>query len=218
MAKCPACRSKRVYKGYRPAPLLLRLIRIHDFLCENCNLQFRAFSILPPRSRSRKGKNSKHHSHHQQESQTQTHQHQAPSSMPKMEAQAPINLGESNSVPQTRRKPLMAKATSAAASSVSQTLPPKKPMTSQNDPPKSEPPPTIKAQWEMPADVLEELQTKRHAHRSHQVCPSCGATDTERRRRKMWEKAAFAFTNIRAYQCRICGADFYARRKPKADK
>ncbi|HEX4947448.1 MAG TPA: hypothetical protein VFZ34_12320 [Blastocatellia bacterium] len=74
---------------------------------------------------------------------------------------------------------------------------------------------TIKGQWEMPAEALEEFESRR-SHRSHQVCPSCGTTDTERRRRKLWEKAAFAFTSIRAYKCRICGLDFYARRKPKA--
>ncbi|MFN7927533.1 MAG: hypothetical protein U0Y68_06245 [Blastocatellia bacterium] len=74
-------------------------------------------------------------------------------------------------------------------------------------------------QWQMPAQEFEELQGKRRSHhRSHQICPSCGATDTERRRRKLWEKVVFAFTNIRAYQCRICGADFYARRKNKENK
>lgn len=198
MAKCPACRSTRVYKGYRPAPLLLRLIRIHDFLCESCNLQFRGFSILPPRSRSRKGKKK----HSQDNSRL-------------IEPTTPVNLAESPSMAQPRNhaqpNPMLAQAAGAASSGVSQPLP-SQAMASQSESAK----PTVKGQWELPAGALEEIETRRQSHRSHQVCPNCGATDTERRRRKMWEKAAFAFTSIRAYKCRICASDFYARRKQKS--
>lgn len=189
MAKCPACRSTRVYKGYRPAPLLLRLFFIHDFLCENCNLQFRGFSLTPPRSRRRKGKKRSEYS--------TSHSAVAESSTATQDA-IPTN-------------PLLAQAKSATASGVSQVLPATS-MPPHKDP---LPPSTIQGQWQMPAQALEELEGKRRSHRSHQVCPSCGATDTERRRRKLWEKAIFVFTTIRAYQCRICGADFYARRKKK---
>ena len=199
MAKCPACRSDRVYKGYRPAPLLLRLLRFHNCLCENCNLQFRGFSILPPRSRTRKGKKNN-----------------AQKNSRIIEPDTPIKITESAPMSQPRNNPqsnlLMAQAASAGASSVSQPLPPKA-MSTQSEPAKS----TIKGNWEMPAEALEELETSRRSHRSYQVCPNCGATDTERRRRKMWEKAAFAFTTIRAYKCRICGSDFYARRKHKTE-
>lgn len=200
MAKCPACRSTRVYKGYRPAPLLLRLVRIHEFLCENCNLQFRGFSILPPRSRKRKGKN-------------RNEQDDARIIAPA----PPVNLAEFPSLPQARNhtqyNPVRAQAAGAGTTGPSPSLPPKT-MASQNEPAK----PANRGQWELPAEALEELENSRRSHRSHQTCPSCGATDTERRRRKMWEKAAFAFTSIRAYKCRICGSDFYARRKLKTDE
>ena len=202
MAQCPACRSDRVYKGYRPAPLLLRLIRIHEYLCEGCNLQFRAFSLLPPRSRRRKGKNK---SHSQDDARLIE-----PTPVQK------INIVEPTSAPLPRKNPhvnpLLAQATSAGAASVSPPLSPPS-RSASSDPPKA----TIKAQWQMPAEALEELETRRQSHRSHQVCPQCGKTDTERRRRNLWEKVAFAFTSIRAYKCRICGNNFYARRKPKAD-
>lgn len=188
MAKCPACRSTRVYKGYRPAPLLLRLFFFHEFLCENCNLQFRGFSLLPPRSRRRKSKQSSDSTSHNSvyvEPVTQ-------------------DVAQPN--------PFRAQAKSAAASGLSQGV-------STTMPVPKDPPATRQNQWKMPATEFEELQNKRRSHhRSHQVCPSCGATDTERRRRKLWEKVVFAFTNIRAYQCRICGADFYARRKKKDEK
>ncbi len=200
MAKCPACRSDRVYKGYRPAPILLRLFRIHEFLCENCNLQFRGFSLLSPRSRSRKGKKSN-----------------SQKSSRIIEPDSPATITESAPVSQPRANPqpnpLMAQAASAGgASGASQSLPPKA-MPTQSESAKA----TIKGQWEMPAEALDDLEKSRRSHRSHQVCPNCGATDTERRRRKMWEKAAFVFTTIRAYKCRICGSDFYARRKHKSE-
>ncbi len=192
MAKCPACRSTRVYKGYRPAPFLLRIFFIHEFLCENCNLQFRAFSITPPRSRRRKGKKTSESS---------------PRSSPSADLEPSVVRQEAMPM-----NPLLAQAKSAAASGIGQSLPVTS-VTSQKEPPA--PPPTVQGQWQIPAQAFEELESHRRSHRSHQVCPSCGATDTERRRRKLWEKAIFAFTNMRAYKCRICGADFYARRKKK---
>ena len=194
MASCPACRSTRVYKGYRPAPLLLRIFFIHDFLCENCNLQFRGFSLIPPRSRRRKGKKNKD---------------ETPVSSGYAEAKPTVAAQESIQI-----TPLLAQAKRAAASGVSQALP-TTPMPSHKEPPPSS---TIQGQWQMPAQEFEELASKRKSRRSHQVCPSCGATDTERRRRKLWEKAIFIFTTIRAYQCRICGSDFYARRKQKEEQ
>lgn len=196
MAKCPACRSDRVYKGYRPAPILLRMVRIHEFLCENCNLQFRGFSILPPRSRSRKGKTRK----------------RTDESNARITETTPIQIAEPAplSQPQINSQPNPLRAQSATATGPSMNPPtPVRPMSAQSEPIQA----TVKRQWEMPAQALEELESKRRNHRSHQTCPNCGATDTERRRRKMWEKVAFAFTSIRAYKCRICGEGFYARRK-----
>jgi hypothetical protein len=113
---------------------------------------------------------------------------------------------------QTSDNLLLAQAQSAAASGFGQAVP-SQPMSSQKEPPSQ--PTTVQGQWQMPAEALEEFESRRRTHRSHQVCPNCGATDTERRRRRLWEKAIFVFTTIRAYQCRICGADFYARRKKK---
>lgn len=201
MAKCPACRSDRVYKGYRPAPILLRMVRIHDFLCENCNLQFRGFSILPPRTRSRKGKNRK----------------RTDDSNARITESTPIKIVEPNPLSQPRMNsqpnPLRAQSATATGSSLNQPAQPK-PVSAPSEPIRA----TVKRQWEMPAQALEELETNRRSHRSHQTCPNCGSTDTERRRRKMWEKVAFAFTSIRAYKCRICGEGFYARRKQQAQQ
>ena len=200
MATCPACQSDRVYKGYRLAPLLFRLMRVHEFLCEGCNLQFRAFSILPPRTRTRKGKIRK-------------------SALPVValseEAMIVPTINEARSKASPADNPLRMQMMSASSSERNQTFPTMS-MSTQSETTDQSPPPQKK--WEMSAQSLEELESNRKSRRSHQVCPHCGATDTERRRRKLWEKLVFAFTQIRAYNCRICGGDFYARRKKKDEE
>ncbi len=200
MATCPACQSERVYRGYRLAPLLFRLIRIHEFLCEGCNLQFRAFSVLPPRTRTRKGK---------------TRKPALPlANLPEDAMVVPIiNEPNAKNVPSDNSRRIQ--AMSAASSGGNQTVP-TRPMPTQSEITSQAPPPQKK--WEMSAQTLDELESNRKSRRSHQVCPHCGATDTERRRRKLWEKLVFAFTQIRAYNCRICGGDFYARRKKKDEE
>src|SRR5438105_15923251 len=59
MVVCPSCHSSKVRNGYRKAPWLLRLIRIHEFLCEHCNLQFLAFSLRAPKSHGTRRKRLK---------------------------------------------------------------------------------------------------------------------------------------------------------------
>lgn len=211
MAKCPACKSKRVYKGYRLAPLPLRLVRIHEFLCEDCNLQFRAFSLLPPRTRRRKNGNKKH-SH-------QAHRHTTEEAVPEAQDRA-HTVEKINAKPIEKLMVAQAPGATSAPVNRSPIVPPTTVSTA------AEPTENVAPQqWQMSAQALEEASARHtktdsdrssRSHRSHQVCPHCGATDTERRRRKMWEKMAFAFTTIRAYNCRICGGDFYAKRKQKS--
>ena len=55
--RCPQCGSQRVRRGYRDAPLLLRLIGVYNLLCDNCNLLFRGFAVpgtVPPRGARRR--------------------------------------------------------------------------------------------------------------------------------------------------------------------
>jgi transposase-like protein len=52
MAMCPACGSSRIRNDYRPAPLALRIFFIRAFLCDHCNYQFKAFSLMAASSRS----------------------------------------------------------------------------------------------------------------------------------------------------------------------
>ena len=52
--KCPKCRSSRIRKGYKPTPLLMRLVGIHYLLCNHCNLLFTGFAVPGTVGRSSK--------------------------------------------------------------------------------------------------------------------------------------------------------------------
>lgn len=59
LRRCPKCRSRRVRRGYRDTPLLLRAIGIYSLLCENCNLLFKGFALpgtVPARGTGRRRK------------------------------------------------------------------------------------------------------------------------------------------------------------------
>lgn len=43
--RCPKCRSSRIRKGYKPTPLILRVVGIHHLLCNHCNLLFTGFVV-----------------------------------------------------------------------------------------------------------------------------------------------------------------------------
>ncbi len=43
--RCPRCNSNRVRRGYRPTPLLSKLIFRYNLLCDNCNWEFKGFAI-----------------------------------------------------------------------------------------------------------------------------------------------------------------------------
>ena len=54
---CPKCGSGRIRRGYQHASIFLRLIRINYLLCDNCNLQFKGFSLFGAPNGSRHRKN-----------------------------------------------------------------------------------------------------------------------------------------------------------------
>jgi hypothetical protein len=43
--RCPKCGSSRLRRGYTDTPLLLRMIGVYRFLCDNCNLLFIGFAV-----------------------------------------------------------------------------------------------------------------------------------------------------------------------------
>jgi hypothetical protein len=64
--RCPKCRSSRIRKGYKPTPLILRLVGIHYLLCNHCNLLFTGFAVPGTASRMSKRARKKAHAVQQQ--------------------------------------------------------------------------------------------------------------------------------------------------------
>jgi hypothetical protein len=55
--KCPKCKSSYIRQGYRPTPLLMKILCIYNLLCDNCNWEFRGFGLLgtvPRKTKRRK--------------------------------------------------------------------------------------------------------------------------------------------------------------------
>lgn len=59
---CPKCAGKRIRRGYRRTPLILRMVGIYNLLCDDCNLLFRGLAVpgtVSHHSRRRKEKSAK---------------------------------------------------------------------------------------------------------------------------------------------------------------
>ena len=39
--RCPKCKSTRIQRGYGDAPLALRIVGLHELLCNQCGLEFK---------------------------------------------------------------------------------------------------------------------------------------------------------------------------------
>ncbi|HEY0547602.1 MAG TPA: hypothetical protein VGC91_19635 [Pyrinomonadaceae bacterium] len=42
---CRKCKSKRIRRGYKKTPFILRLLGIYELLCDDCNLLFTGFAV-----------------------------------------------------------------------------------------------------------------------------------------------------------------------------
>jgi hypothetical protein len=59
--RCPKCKSSRIRRGYKPTPLLLRMVGIYNLLCNHCNLLFKGFAVpgtVPKPSRRKRDEGS----------------------------------------------------------------------------------------------------------------------------------------------------------------
>ena len=43
--RCRKCKSKRIRRGYKKMPLVLRVLGIYELLCDDCNLLFTGFAV-----------------------------------------------------------------------------------------------------------------------------------------------------------------------------
>ena len=51
--RCPRCNSSRIQLGYKAVAVPLRLIGMHELLCNNCNLEFKSLEPFGKFKRSR---------------------------------------------------------------------------------------------------------------------------------------------------------------------
>lgn len=68
---------------------------------------------------------------------------------------------------------------------------------------------------DLPPAVDPAADARAHFRHNARICPQCGSDQTKRRRRRLWERAVFAFSDKRPYTCLSCDASFYDRQHPK---
>jgi hypothetical protein len=44
--RCPRCHSPRVQRGYHDAPLPVRMLGLHELLCNRCGFEFKGFDLF----------------------------------------------------------------------------------------------------------------------------------------------------------------------------
>lgn len=44
--RCPRCNSSRIQRGYNAVAVPLRLMKFHELLCNNCNLEFKSIDLF----------------------------------------------------------------------------------------------------------------------------------------------------------------------------
>lgn len=193
MAVCAACGSYRVRNDYKPAPWWLRLIGVRALLCDYCNHQFRAFAPLPPKTRRPR---------------------QATQKADVFNAAPVVNLHQLD-----RRAP-NAKPESQAGPARIINLNPAPLVNDQITPARNDLRTQITRLQEQGAKTegehVESAENTEPAATSASTCPACGSQNLKRRPRNTVEKAVLSFTAHKAYNCRDCGAAFYAK-KEEAD-
>jgi len=43
--RCPRCRSDRIRRGYKPTPLIAKLMFRYRLLCDKCNWEFMGWAV-----------------------------------------------------------------------------------------------------------------------------------------------------------------------------
>lgn len=188
MAVCAACGSARVRNDYKPAPWWLRLIGVRALLCDYCNHQFRAFAPLPPKTRRPRQTTQKADVFN---AAPVVNLHQldrrdpVAKSAPQVEPARLINLN---------RAPLVNEQTTPARNELRTHI-----ICLHTQ--------SAKGEQVAPPEQTEPSATGAPA------CPECGSQNLKRRHRNTVEKAVLSFTAHKAYNCRDCGAAFYAKKE-----
>lgn len=190
MAVCAACGSSRVRNDYKPAPWWLRLIGVRALLCDYCNHQFRAFAPLPPKTRRPR---------------------QATQKADVFNAAPVVNLHQLD-----RRDPVAKPEPPPAPAQIINFN--RAPLVREPVTPARNDLRTQITRLHAQGAKAKGEQAGSSAHRepaatSVPACPECGSQNLKRRHRNPVEKAVLSFTAHKAYNCRDCGAAFYAKKE-----
>lgn len=203
MASCPSCQGSRVRAGYRPVAFPLRLLGFRELLCDDCNYLYRAFSPLPPPSGRRKSSSNKADVFMPAEVRKATTNGDAEPVRYKQTATTSANRQVQN-----RRAP----TSNPTQRTVSPPVPSVNTLKASPSAPAG-PGPAMAA----PIRVDPASNPASSPKSTSPVCKYCGTSDTRRRARKLWERAAFAFSSKRPYLCNGCGKSFFAAKKKKIE-
>lgn len=186
MLLCRSCGSSRIRNGYQPPPFPLRMLLVRTVLCDNCNLQFYAFSPrMPSSGRERKKRSSRPDSDF-----------------------APV----ATAVDLSRMKSLSGEAVTSASgrqglSASAETSVMWQTLANEEDVFENE---QALSQESDQEDAAGDVVEVRHSNRPR--CPRCQSIHTRRQHRKALERLLLTFTGSRPFQCESCGKRFYAHK------
>lgn len=191
MIICPSCGSSRIRNDYKPAPLTLRMVGIRALLCNHCNHQFRAFSLMPRKSRAPHN--------------TKQHLADVFNPAPTVDLKRIKHDTNGHSQKPTTRIILnpFPKSTESQLTVTGELI-----LSDRRDL-RTE----ITKLHEFGAkEVSGQNGTKQAiATQPGILCPECSSQNVRRRHRNGFERAVFSFIHYVAFTCQSCAASFYAR-------
>ncbi len=191
MAVCPSCKSSRIRNDYKPAPIWLRLLGIRALLCDHCNRQFRAFSLRAPKSGRPR------------HTQRKADLIKGAPEVDLTELRQKVAEAQSEKSETVNRMKLSLNPAQAGEVVAGQALPVSNNIQTQ-----------ILKLHSQSLDATAENERAKElspAARTMPQCSECGSRNVRRRRRTTIERATLRLANLKAFNCRDCGASFYAR-------
>jgi hypothetical protein len=189
MFVCRSCGSSRIRSGYQPPPLLLRLLFVRTILCDHCNAQYRAFSVLlPDTGRER--------------------QRSHPGTVSFSPAQSGVDLNRLNQPfpmtvnPTDERKKRSLDYSTTTGNSKSDKVA-RGYMFSE----------ITEEKLSSESDMTEETNTVALRQKSRPPCPRCRSVHTRRRHRNTLERLFLSFSVDRPFACEACGKRFYGQQQ-----
>ncbi|MCI0338247.1 MAG: hypothetical protein L0226_11760 [Acidobacteria bacterium] len=185
MIICPSCGSSRIRNDYKPAPFALRVVCIRALLCDHCNRQFRAFSLVSPRSRT------------------------ALQTKREIDVLYPAQVVAQPALEPSQEQPLRISLNRFATPAEPQDTVSGELVTPVQTNLRTE---ITKLNEQAVKEMQGRDELKKEPTLQSPVnCPECGSNSVRRRHRSGLERAVFSFSHHKAFICRSCSATFYAR-------